>query len=53
MSSDHKLFKFSMTCQTDDLAVLHCLRALCQYAEQHKKPQIGWGGTGKSEWQNT
>ncbi len=43
MSSDHKLFKFSITCQTDDLAVLHCLRALCQYAEQHKKPQIGWG----------
>jgi hypothetical protein len=23
---------------------------LCQYAEEYKKPQIGWGGTGEKAW---
>lgn len=50
MSTDHKRFHFSVTCQTDDAAVLHCLRALCQFAEKGKKPQIGWGGTGEADW---
>jgi hypothetical protein len=50
MSDDHAKFKFSITCQTDDLAVLHCLRALCQYVEKHKNRQIGWGGTGEPSW---
>jgi len=52
MSSDHNLFKYSITCKTDDIAVLHCLRALCQFAEKHRKPQIGWGGTGESDWRS-
>jgi hypothetical protein len=30
--------------------VLFCLRALCQFAEEHPKPQIGWGGTGSADW---
>jgi len=51
MSVDHQRFHFSVTCQTKDAAVLHCLRALCQYAEQGRKPQIGWGGTGQAEWE--
>jgi hypothetical protein len=51
MSSDHSLFRFSATCRTDDPAVLRCLRSLCQFAEEHRMPQIGWGGTGTSEWQ--
>ena len=50
MSDDYDFFKFSITCQTDDLAVVFCLRALCQFAEQHKYPQIGWGGSGESSW---
>ena len=50
MSVDHQRFRFSATCHTEDLAVLHCLRALCQFAEQGRKPQIGWGGTGEREW---
>lgn len=48
---NHALYKYSVTCRTEDLAVLHCLRALCQFAERHKAPQIGWGGTGVKEWQ--
>lgn len=50
MSADHKAFHFSVTCHTDDEAVLFCLRALCQYVEEHSKPQIGWGGTGAADW---
>jgi hypothetical protein len=48
---DHQKFRFSITCETQDVAVLHCLRALCQWAEEHPKPQIGWGGTTKEAWE--
>jgi hypothetical protein len=50
---DHSQFHFSVTCQTADVAVLHCLRALCQWAEKHSKPQIGWGGTTGSSWKRS
>ena len=50
MSLDHAKFRFSATCHTDDEAVLFCLRALCQFVEEHPKPQIGWGGTKTPEW---
>lgn len=49
--SDHQKYHFSATCHTDDAAVLHCLRALCQHAEKGKFPQIGWGGTKQSVWE--
>ncbi len=29
----HPLCKYSITCHTNDLAVFHCLHALCDYAE--------------------
>ena len=51
MIDDYKRYRFSVTCETADRAVLHCLRALCQWAEQYRKKQIGWGGTGDSSWQ--
>lgn len=50
MSADHNAFHYSITCKTDDEAVLFCLRSLCQFCEKHSKPQIGWGGTGSAEW---
>lgn len=50
MSAEHQKYHFSATCKTDDAAVLHCLRALCQYAEEGNHPQIGWGGTKQSTW---
>jgi hypothetical protein len=47
---DYQRCKFSITCRTDDLGVVHCLRALCEHAEKDGKPQIGWGGTKRSDW---
>ena len=51
MSSNHKYYHYSATCKTYDAAVLHCLRALCQYSESGEYPQIGWGGTKRSLWE--
>lgn len=54
MSDEHKRLHFSATCHTADLAVLHCLRALVQFAVTGKttSASIGWGGTGESEWRS-
>ncbi len=50
--SDNKYAKFhySITCHTDDLAVVHCLRGLSHFAEGHSYPHISHGGTGCIEW---
>jgi hypothetical protein len=50
MSDAHLDYHYSATCHTSDLAVLYCLRALCQYAEKGNFPQIGWGGTKEKLW---
>lgn len=50
MSLDHPRFRYSVTCHTEDEAVLFCLRSLCQFSEGNPKPQIGWGGTGTDDW---
>jgi hypothetical protein len=50
MSENHKLYHYSATCKTDDPVVLHCLRAICQFVEKGKYPQIGWGGTTRKSW---
>ena len=42
--------KYSITCATGDLAVVHCLRALCQHVAVGVLPQIAWGGTKESDW---
>ena len=49
----HALYHFSATLQTSDLAVLHCLRALCQYRAGGPYPQIGWGGSTHAHWETT
>ncbi|MBU1340428.1 MAG: hypothetical protein KKE44_04580 [Proteobacteria bacterium] len=46
----YKSYRFSVTCHTNDLAVVHCLRALCQHSEVANYKQIGWGGTGEGDW---
>jgi len=52
MDDDYKRYHYSATFHTDDEAVLHCLRALCQWAQRDERsPNIGWGGTGKAQWQ--
>lgn len=48
----YKACKYSVTCQTDDLAIVSCLRALCQHNARMKNPQISWGGTKKKEWES-
>lgn len=50
MSHNHALYRFSLTVQTDDVAVLHCLRALCQLWAGGPVPQTGWGGTSRDSW---
>ncbi len=46
----YQLCKYSITCETNDLAVVHCLRALCQHNVQNCLPQIAWGGTSEKNW---
>jgi hypothetical protein len=50
--ADYQRCKHSITCFTNDLAVVHCLRALCEFAITGVKPQIGWGGTKAKEWRD-
>ena len=48
--SQHADFHYSVTVRTDDLAVLHCLRSLSQYAQKDGNKRIPWGGTKESDW---
>ena len=41
---------YSITVRTDDLAILHCLRALADYAQQTGNKRIAWGGTKEADW---
>lgn len=51
MKPDHQRFHFSATFRTEDAAVLHCLRALTQWANHGEShPMIGWGGTTEDDW---
>jgi len=53
MTDIHQKCRFSVVCQTNDLAVVHCLRALCYFAEQDPDgKKVGFGGTGVQEWLN-
>jgi len=49
MSDLHREYRFSIVCKVTDkeneLAVLGCLRALCNWANSGRYRQIGWGGS--------
>lgn len=45
--ADHKV---SVTIQTDDLAVVNCLRALSKYSQKTGNNNIPWGGTKDRDW---
>jgi 1,4-alpha-glucan branching enzyme len=47
----HSDFHFSITCHTDDKAVMFCLRSLAHYSEHHAQKNIAWGGTNDSTWE--
>ena len=49
----HADHHFSVTVKTDDVAVLHCLRALADYAQETGNKRIAWGGTTKDEWERS
>lgn len=51
MAREHKSFHFSVTLRSDDLAVIHCLRALAQYAQRDGNTRITWGGTKRKDWE--
>jgi len=48
--SQHFKYHYSVTINTDDLAALHCLRALSQYAQVTGNKWIPWGGTNEEDW---
>jgi len=50
MSANHSKYHYSITCDTSDATVLHCLRSIAQYIEQSEYPQISWGGTTRASW---
>ncbi len=50
VSDQHRRYRFSATIATDDLAVVHCLRALSQHAQATGNSRIPWGGTKESDW---
>ncbi|HUU41402.1 MAG TPA: hypothetical protein VMW42_10720 [Desulfatiglandales bacterium] len=47
----HKLYKFSVTIETNDLAVVNCLRALSQYSQKKGNNRITWGNTKNTDWE--
>ena len=48
----HSKVHYRATVKTDDLAVLHCLRSISQYAQKNGNKRIPWGGTKKTDWQD-
>ena len=48
--SEHHKYKYSITIQTNDLAVVNCLRALSQYSQKTGNNRITWGNTKDSDW---
>lgn len=54
MADEHyERCRFSVSCETHDLGVLHCLRSLSQHAEGSNIPKsISWGGTKEKAWRS-
>jgi hypothetical protein len=48
--SERSLHRFSITIETDDLAVVGCLRALAKFSQKTGNNQIPWGGTKDRDW---
>lgn len=49
--NQHTLYHYSVTVETEDEVVLHCLRAISDYAQTLGNKRIVWGGTKKKDWQ--
>ena len=46
----HDDHRFSVTIQTEDLAVVGCLGALAKFSQKTGNNNIPWGGTKDDEW---
>ena len=51
--SQHDKYVYSVTFHSDDLAAVHCLRALAQYSQKKGNNRIPWGNTKESDWQRS
>ena len=49
--SEHHKYHYSVTIETEDEVILHCLRGISQYSQMEGNRQITWGGTSKKYWQ--
>jgi hypothetical protein len=50
MSLERSKFRYSITIETHDRAVLFCLRGLCECAEPHPARDQALAGAGASVW---
>jgi len=48
--SEHSKYKYSVTIQSHDLAVVNCLRSLAQFSQKDGNNRIPWGGTKDTDW---
>jgi hypothetical protein len=46
----HSDYRFSITIQSSDLAVVYCLRALSAFSQKRGNKRIPWGGTKDAQW---
>ena len=47
---DYADYKFSVTIQSDDIALVHCLRALADFSQKDGNQRIAWEGRGEDDW---
>jgi hypothetical protein len=47
----HAEHHYSITCESDDRAVIYCLRSLAHYAERTAPINAAWGNTGDDIWE--
>jgi hypothetical protein len=48
--NQHSDFRYAITIETHDLAVVYCLRALADYSQDTGNSRIAWGGTKDDTW---
>ncbi len=50
MPTLHSTYRYSVTVQSEDLAVVNCLRSLSQFSQKTGNNRIPWGGTKDEDW---
>jgi len=49
-TTTHRDHHYSIQVQTDELAILYCLRSLADYSQKSGNTRIAWTGTTKEKW---